>query len=93
MKKITALALVFFAAGIFARAEDAKPSTNQPPAVASGDERLVAMEKKLMRKLEDMDAKLDRIERDQPARDRKMDQMSRDVSDMRRSVDRLESKR
>ena len=102
MKRSVVIVLLVFCAGLAVRAQ----GTNEPAATAttaataaagSFDERLASMEKRLLKKLDEIGGRLDQMARDQKtdqsARDRKLEQMQSDVSDIRRVVERLETKR
>lgn len=77
-------------------APHAETKVEAAPAVVSPSDDTAATLKKILRKLEDIETRLDKIERAQTAESgvkRKIDTMERDLGDVRRSVQRLESKR
>ena len=67
-----------------------------PAAQASsgGADRFADLERVLLKKLKDIEERLDRLERDRKstvaAEERKSDQLQRDVTDLKRSMDRVE---
>ena len=95
MKRCLLIAMMMTGVATFARAAE---MAEAPKAAAqTTDERIAALEKVLLKKLAAIEDRLDKMEKDrmtqQQADDRKADQLARDVSDIRRSVQRIESRK
>lgn len=95
MKRCLLIAIMMTGLATFARAAE----TTEPPkpAAQTTDDRIAALEKVLLKKLAAIEDRLDKLEKDrmtqQQADDRKADQLARDVADIRRSVQRIESRK
>ncbi len=94
MKRFMLIAMLMTGA-FFARSEATAEAAK--PAAQTTDDRIAALEKVLLKKLAAIEDRLDKMEKDrvtqQQADDRKADQLARDVADIRRSVQRIESRK
>lgn len=89
MKKLLILVALLAPPVLAPRAETKVEAA--PPAVATSDATAAAL-KKILRKLEDIEVRLDKIESAQKtaaAADRRLDSIERDIRDIRRDTQRI----
>lgn len=91
MKRCLLIAIMMTGLATFARAAE----TTEPPkpAAQTTDDRIAALEKVLLKKLAAIEDRLDKMEKDRAAEERKAELLARDVADIRRSVQRIESRK